>query len=124
MHGICDNTFKLLPRAPFAHRILLNISKAFLLNVLSLFYFLRLRQVSHVESEEEQTDSEDDEYMDDIELKPTQINKRDVRRESVSAEQVGANPVRFRPSLGMTRHPKRPVLAILHRRSFVSCALG
>ncbi|CAM9501360.1 unnamed protein product [Ectocarpus sp. 13 AM-2016] len=46
---------------------------------------------SRVESEEEQTDSEDDEYMDDIDLQPTTAPKKIVRRESVSAEQVGAN---------------------------------
>eukprot|EP00752_Nemacystus_decipiens_P010119 g9019.t1 len=46
---------------------------------------------SRVESEEEQTDSEDDEYLDDIDLQPTTVPKKIVRRESVSAEQVGAN---------------------------------
>lgn len=49
---------------------------------------------SRVESEEEQTDSEDDEYMDDIDFQPTAVAKKIVRRESVSAEQVGANTVR------------------------------
>ncbi|CAM9389879.1 unnamed protein product [Ascophyllum nodosum] len=46
---------------------------------------------SRAESEEEQTDSEDDEFLGDIELQSTTIAKRGVRRESVSAEQVGAN---------------------------------
>lgn len=48
---------------------------------------------SRVESEEEQTDSEDDEYMDDVELKSTLVAKKGGRRESVSAEQVGGDIV-------------------------------
>lgn len=48
---------------------------------------------SRVESEEEQTDSEDDEYMDDVELKSTLMAKKGGRRESVSAEQVGGDIV-------------------------------
>ena len=51
--------------------------------------------ISRVESEEEQTDSEDDEYMDDIDFQPTTVPKKIVRRESVSAEQVGANTVSY-----------------------------
>lgn len=53
---------------------------------------------SRVESEEDQTDSEDDEYMDDVEFQSTTIAKRGVRRESVSAEQAGANAVRIEAS--------------------------
>lgn len=48
---------------------------------------------SRVESGEEQTDSEDDEYMDDVELKSTLVAKKGGRRESVSAEQVGGDIV-------------------------------
>lgn len=51
------------------------------------------RSTSRVESEEEQTDSEDDEYMDDVELKSTLLAKKGGRRESVSAEQVGGDIV-------------------------------
>lgn len=57
---------------------------------------------SRVESEEEKTDSEDDEYMDDMELQATTMAKKVVRRESVSAEQVGANTVSIRCSTGHT----------------------
>eukprot|EP00904_Undaria_pinnatifida_P003555 jgi/Undpi1/131/HiC_scaffold_1.g00131.m1 len=49
------------------------------------------RVSGRVESEEEQTDSEDDEYMDDIELQSTLVAKKGGRRESVSAEQVGGD---------------------------------
>ena len=54
---------------------------------------MTLYAYSRVESEEEQTDSEDDEYMDDVDLKSTLVAKKGGRRESVSAEQVGRDIV-------------------------------
>lgn len=55
---------------------------------------LSCEHLSRVESEEELTDSEDDEYMDDVELQRlTSTTKKPLRRESVSAEQVAGNTV-------------------------------
>lgn len=57
-------------------------------------WILSCEHLSRVESEEEQTDSEDDEYMDDVELQRlTDTTKKPLRRESVSAEQVAGNTV-------------------------------
>lgn len=47
------------------------------------------------EEQEEETDSEDDDYIDDMELLSTTEAKRGIRRESVSAEQVAPNAVRI-----------------------------
>lgn len=66
--------------------------------------------VSRVGSGEqkEQTDSEDDDYVDDIELQSTAEAKRGIRRESVSAEQVRSNAVRIQVQMRSISPGKEP----------------
>lgn len=69
-------------------------------SLLSVVWFVVDAVGSHAsrvgsEEQEEKTDSEDDDYIDDMELLSTTEPKRGIRRESVSAEQVGPNAVRI-----------------------------